>query len=124
MRGTRREIPDPLAAERARPPRSTGTRASARARARLELTQALLAARHRHVAPLIPAMTTPGDVRFENGVLPARWAAGEKSLLLLANLSDAAKLGPAELAWGDPIWGGMPPATLPPWSVYAAIGSA
>ncbi len=37
--------------------------------ARLELTQALLAARHRHVAPLIPAMTVPGDVRFDRCVL-------------------------------------------------------
>ena len=119
------EIPDPLSGEtrdaatldwdaRKEPPHAH----------RLKLTQALLAVRHRHVAPLIPAMTTPGDVRFESGVLRVRWAAGEKSLLLLANLTDAAKLGPADLAWGDPIWGGSPPPTLPPWSVHAAIGGS
>jgi maltooligosyltrehalose trehalohydrolase len=90
---------------------------------RLALTKALLAARHRFVAPLLPAMTTPGEVSFDSGLLTARWAAGEKSLTLLANLSDAAKAKPAG-AWGEPIWGDDPPAGLPPWSVYAAIGGA
>ena len=71
-------------------------------------TRALLAARHRFVAPLIPAMTSPGEVSFSSGLLTARWAAGEKTLLLLANLSDAAKAKPA-LAWGTPIWGDTPP---------------
>jgi len=69
---------------------------------------------------LIPAMTTPGEVRFDAGLLTARWAAGAKMLTLLANLSDAGKAKPA-MAWGEPIWGGTPPNELPPWSVYAAI---
>jgi maltooligosyltrehalose trehalohydrolase len=119
------EIPDPLAPD---------TRAAAtldwRARnapahaARLKLTQALLAARRRHVAPLIPAMTAPGEVRFDNGLLFAQWPANDKSLLLLANLSSAAIAKPAGLEWGTCIWGGDPPNDLPPWSVYATIGGA
>jgi len=119
------EIPDPLLPE---------TRASATLdwqaltqpeyAARLDLVRAVLAARQRHVAPLIPAMTTPGDVRFENDVLCASWAAGGKSLLLLANLSEADKLRPGNLARGEPIWGGAAPPTLPPWTVHAAIGGS
>ena len=89
---------------------------------RLALTRALLAARHRFVAPLIPAMTSPGEVSFSSGLITARWAAGEKTLLLLANLTDATKAKPS-LAWGTPIWSDTPPATLPPWSVFAAINS-
>ena len=66
-------------------------------------------------------MVTPGEVRLESGLLTARWAAGAKSLKLLANLSDDAKSNPAT-RWGTAIWGDTPPQALPPWSVYAAIG--
>ncbi len=118
------EIPDPLAQET----RDAATldwqaREEPAHAERLALTKALLAARHHFVAPLIPAMTTAGEVTFESGVLTARWAAGNKTLLLLSNLSDAGKPKPA-LAWGKPIWGDTPPPELPPWSVYAAIGDA
>ena len=68
-------------------------------------------------------MTTPGEVSFDSGRLVARWASGGKTLMLLANLCDAGKAKPA-LSWGAPIWGDAPPETLPPWSVYAAIGGA
>ena len=78
---------------------------------RLAFTRALLAARKKWVAPLIPAMVTPGDVRLESGLLSARWRAGAKSLLLLANLSDAAKPKP-ETPWGQPVWGDDPPGEL------------
>jgi maltooligosyltrehalose trehalohydrolase len=116
------EIPDPVSQEtreaavldwdaRSRPPNA----------ARLALTRALLAARKTFVATLIPAMVTPGEVRLESGLLTAHWAAGAKSLMLLANLSDDAKSNPAT-RWGTPIWGDTPPQALPPWSVYAAIG--
>jgi maltooligosyltrehalose trehalohydrolase len=117
------EIPDPLTQET----RDSAVldwdarKAPAHAK-RLALTRALLAARHRFVAPLIPAMTTPGEVRCESGLLTARWAAAEKTLLLLANLTDAGKAKPA-LSWGTPIWGDEPPPALPPWSVYASIGA-
>jgi maltooligosyltrehalose trehalohydrolase len=118
------EIPDPLAAAtRDSAVLGWGARKDPAHANRLALTRALLAARHRFVAPVIPAMTTPADVHFESGLLTARWDAGGKTLLLLANLSDAAKAKPAQ-AWGAPIWGDVPPDTLPPWSVYASIGSA
>lgn len=119
------EIPDPLARAtrdlavldweaRGRPPHE----------ARLQLTRALLAARHTHVAPLLATMTGPGTVTFTDGLLRARWAAGGKALLLLANLSDRPRPKPAGLAWGAPIWGDQPPSELPPWTVYAATGGA
>ena len=117
------EIPDPLVAET----RDSAVldwdarKAPAHAK-RLALTRALLAARHRFIAPLIPAMTTPGEVHVDSGLLTARWAAGDTSLLLLANLSNTARAKPAR-SWGAPIWGGEPPPELPTWSVYAAIGA-
>jgi maltooligosyltrehalose trehalohydrolase len=119
------EIPDPLSEET----RDAATLDWAALKQpphtrRLALTQTLLSKRHRHVAPLIPAMNTPGVVHFESGVLCARWAASRKSLLLLANLTDAARPRPADLVWGNPIWGETPLALLPPWSVYAAIGGS
>jgi len=72
----------------------------------------------------LAAMTEPGVVAFDHGILHGRWNSGPAALLLLANLSAAAQARPNDLSWGDPIWGGTPPATLPPWSVYAAIGAA
>ena len=117
------EIPDPLSAEtRASAVLDWNARTRPEHATRLALTRSLLAARHQWIAPLIPAMVTPGDVRLESGVLTARWAAGAKTLMLLANLSDAAKPKPAA-SWGAPIWGGEPPQPLPPWSVYVAISS-
>jgi maltooligosyltrehalose trehalohydrolase len=118
------EIPDPLAAEtRASAVLDWDARKRPEHAARLALTRSLLAARRRFVAPLIPAMTAPGEVRFDTGLLTARWAAGEETLMLLANLSDGRKAKPAS-SWGQPIWGGAPPKELPPWSVYAAVATA
>jgi len=117
------EIPDPLSAEtRGSAVLNWDARGQPAHAKRLALTRSLLGARHRFVAPLIPAMTAPGEVRFDTGLLTARWAAGEKTLMLLANLSDGRKAKPAA-SWGEPIWGGKPPNELPPWSVYAAISS-
>ena len=115
------EIPDPLAAEtRGSAVLDWDVRGQPAHAKRLALTRSLLVVRQRVVVPLIPAMTTPGEVHFDSGLLTARWAAGEKTLILLANLSDAGKAKPAA-SWGEPIWGGAPPSELPPWSVYAAI---
>jgi maltooligosyltrehalose trehalohydrolase len=118
------EIPDPLSPDtRALAVLDWDARDKPEHAKRLALTRALLAARRRFVAPLLPAMTTPGKVAFDGGLLSARWSAGAKMLLLLANLSDAGTPKP-ELAWGEPVWGGEPPPQLPPWSVYVAIGGA
>lgn len=91
---------------------------------RLALTRSLLLTRKRWIAPLLPSMTDAGDVTFRSGLLTARWSAGGKHLLLMANLSDIDNTRPSDGAWGTPIWGEPPPERLPPWSVYAAIGGA
>jgi maltooligosyltrehalose trehalohydrolase len=118
------DIPDPLAAE---------TRAAAvldwcalsepATARRLALTRELLALRHRHIAPLLQDMKTPGSVTFDRGVLHARWSAGARELMLLANLSDERRPNPAA-SWGQPIWGDAPARDLLPCTVYAALGEA
>jgi hypothetical protein len=90
--------------------------------ARLALTRKLLAVRKRAVVPLLRKMTGEGAVNFESGLLNVRWPAADKTLYLLANLSNAAAPRGPGLDWGEPIWGGALPRELPPWSVYAAIG--
>jgi malto-oligosyltrehalose trehalohydrolase len=117
------DIPDPLSAEtRAAAVLDWDAREQPPHAARLALTRSLLAARKRWIAPLLPSMTGAGEVTLQAGVLNARWPAGQKTLLLLANLSDSAKPKPKNLAWGAPVWGESPPDELPPWLVYAAIG--
>jgi len=91
---------------------------------RLALTRSLLAARKRWIVPLLPAMASAGDVSFKSGILTARWPAGEKHLLLMANLSDTSNGRPQDFGWGESIWGPRPPDEMPSWSVYAAIGGA
>ena len=115
------DIPDPL---------SAGTRASAvldwnatsrpTHAERLALTRALLAVRKRAVTPLLTSMHGGAEASFKNNILLARWPAGAGTLQLLANLAGAPVQRPG-LDWGDAIWGGHPPPTLPPWSVYAAV---
>jgi hypothetical protein len=90
--------------------------------ARLDLIRKLLAARRDFVAALLPGMTGPGEAGFDAGLLRARWPAGGKTLMLLANLSDAAMPAPKDIGWGQPIWGDRPPGELPAWAVFAAIG--
>ncbi len=117
------DIPDPLSAD---------TRASAvldwnvttnrpQHVERLALTRALLAVRKRAVMPLLTSMRGGAEASFKNNVLLARWPAGAGTLQLLANLAGTLTRRPA-LDWGDAIWGGHLPTTLPPWSVYAAVG--
>jgi 1,4-alpha-glucan branching enzyme len=118
------EIPDPLVRDTFESARiDWDARNKPEHAKRLALTQALLAVRKKSIAPLLPSMTGAGGVRFAHGLLTARWPAGEKNLLLLANMSDEATRQPQDIKWGKPIWGGVPPRDLPPWSVYAAIES-
>jgi maltooligosyltrehalose trehalohydrolase len=119
------EIPDPLAAEtRASAVLDWSARDKPEHADRLKLTRALLAARKQRIAPLLPAMIGQGQARFESGLLIASWRADDKTLLLLANLSEMPQAKPIDVAWAEPIWGGEPPTTLPPWSVYAAFGGS
>jgi maltooligosyltrehalose trehalohydrolase len=115
-------IPDPLA-------QSTRDAAvldwDARSRAphakRLALTRALLKARRNFVMPLARTMTGDNDANFEQGVITAVWRTFDTALYLIANLSDSERPSPAS-NWSRTVWGDSPPATLPPWSVYAGIG--
>ena len=116
------DIPDPLSAD---------TRASAvldwnatsrpMHAERLALTRALVAVRKRAITPLLTSMHGDAEASFNNNVLVARWPAGSGTLQLLANLAGTPAQRPV-LDWGDAIWGGHLPQTLPPWSVYAAVG--
>jgi maltooligosyltrehalose trehalohydrolase len=115
------DIPDPLSAKTcAAASLDWGARARPAHAKRLALTRSLLAARKRWIVPLLPTMIEEALVFFNSGVLSARWPAGKRNLLLLANLSDGAKACPDE-SWGEPVWGEKPSRELPPWSVYAAI---
>jgi malto-oligosyltrehalose trehalohydrolase len=118
------EIPDPLAKEtRDAAVLGWDARTKPAHAKRLELTRSLLAARKKWITPLLPSMTGAGDVTFGSGLLVARWPAADKMLMLLANLSDKPARQPPNSVWRNPVWGERPTEDLPPWSVYAAIGS-
>ena len=118
------DIPDPLA-QSTRDAAVLDWHAPQRAphAERLALTRALLASRRDFVVPLAKQMIGDSEAEFRDGILRASWRAGEQSLQLVANLSDAPRPCPA-LNWRTQIWGGAPPATLRPWSVHAGIGGA
>jgi malto-oligosyltrehalose trehalohydrolase len=92
-------------------------------RARLDLVRGLLAARMTFIVPRLPQLQAgSGRADFADGVLSARWTFGlGETLSLLANLGGEARPRPDAFNAGKPIWGGTPPAQLPPWSVYAAV---
>ncbi len=118
------DIPDPLAKETRDLAALDWSALSKPEHARrLEFTRSLLMQRREHIVPLLPAMTTRGHAIMKGGLLSAQWPAGGRALLMLANLSDAPQPRPANLVWGEPVWGDNPPADMPPWSVYAAIGA-
>jgi len=115
-------IPDPIAKEtRDSAVLDWEARNAPQHAAHLALTRKLIAARKQWVIPLLPLMQGKGEVSLNGGILQARWPAGGKALLILANLSDDARARPSPLAWGHCIWGEAPTRDLPPWSVYAAI---
>lgn len=91
---------------------------------RLALVQRLLAVRRERVMPLLPRLrTATGEAKHDEGVLSSVWRTeGRDSLAIVANLSDREKSSPISWSTDVAIWGGPPPSTLPPWSVYAAIG--
>jgi maltooligosyltrehalose trehalohydrolase len=118
------EIPDPLAKEtRDAAVLDWDARTKPAHAKRLELTRSLLAARKKWITPLLPSMTGAGEVTFDSGLLVARWPAADKVLTLLANLSDKPARQLPNSVWRNAVWGDRPTEDLPPWSVYAAIGS-
>jgi maltooligosyltrehalose trehalohydrolase len=115
------EIPDPLSQEtrKAAVLDWTELREPAVA-ARLALTRELLTVRRRQIMPLLPAMTNVGQATFDNDVLCACWRAAAKNLMLVANLSDERRPNPVS-PLGEPLWGGVLPRELSPWTVYAGL---
>ncbi|MDR3469081.1 MAG: malto-oligosyltrehalose trehalohydrolase [Xanthobacteraceae bacterium] len=89
---------------------------------RLTLVRGLLRVRQRDLVPLMTevAFAAPtANSSPDTPVVTARYRLGQDRMLaLLANLSDAPQPRPQDDDGAStPIWGGAPPATLPPWSV-------
>jgi maltooligosyltrehalose trehalohydrolase len=116
--GNADEIPDPLAEETFRSAVLDWTaREKPAHKRRLALVTELLATRRAQIVPRLARGVKPGEGSFKGPVLIARWPAEGGMLELLANLSTASAPRPHAPA-GTPIWGGPPPADLPPWGVY------
>jgi len=119
------EVPDPLAEATFRSAmldwedaaRETG-------HARLALVRDLVAARRASIVPLLAELAAdPHATRCDGRCLALAWTHSSGRLLLLANLCDASAPCPADWVHGEPIWGGTPPAILPPWSVFWSLGA-
>jgi malto-oligosyltrehalose trehalohydrolase len=86
---------------------------------RRDLVRRLLQTRRQEIIPLTAALKTWSGWAFHEGrLLRAEWHLDGVTLSLTANLSDDAASAP--LSRGHPIWGGLQPEHLPPWSVYWA----
>jgi maltooligosyltrehalose trehalohydrolase len=118
-------VPDPLSEATFRSATlDWAQRATAAGQRRLALVRELLAIRQREIAPHLARLKF-GAARSAGPVLTANWPLGEgRSLILLANLSDAASDRPRPFQSGRPIWGGEPEGgKLLPWSVFWSIGA-
>jgi malto-oligosyltrehalose trehalohydrolase len=117
-------IPDPLAEDTF--PRAVldwDARSTPAGRKRLGLVRDLLTIRQREVTPHL-ATSRFGAAQDDNRVLRANWPLGDgRSLILLANLSDAAAKRPLRFRTGRPIWGEEPATTLSAWAVFWSIGA-
>src|SRR5262249_387793 len=101
-----------------------GARASPAGQRRLGLVRDLLTLRQREIMPYLAAARFEAAQHHER-MLQARWSLGDgRTLLLLANPSDAATHRPEGLQPGRPIWGGKPASTLQPWAVFWSIGAS
>jgi maltooligosyltrehalose trehalohydrolase len=83
----------------------------------------LLSVRRRQIVPRL-AGAKFATARCDDDVLAADWSLADNRVLrLLANLSDRDAKPPGKFRPLPPIWGGAPPAMLPPWSVFWSIGA-
>jgi malto-oligosyltrehalose trehalohydrolase len=118
------EVPDPLAEDTFLGAKLDWDAATSGAgKERLERVRNLLALRRREIAPRLK------EAHFDwaeetNGIVRARWKMGRERLHLLANLTARAAAAPSDLPQVRTIFGGEPPAELPPWSIYWSIGHA
>jgi malto-oligosyltrehalose trehalohydrolase len=91
-------------------------------RERMALVKALLQTRRQAITPHLDGIRF-GAAQFREAILEAHWLfADGQRLSLLANLSEREQARPQTSQAGRAIWGGAPPAVLPPWSVYWSIG--
>jgi maltooligosyltrehalose trehalohydrolase len=89
---------------------------------RLALVRDLLITRRREIVPHLRGAAF-GCAQCDGAVLSANWRIGQdKTLVLMANLSEAASERPPGVRTGRPIWGGDPAVQLPPWAVFWSIG--
>jgi maltooligosyltrehalose trehalohydrolase len=118
------DIPDPLAEETFRAAvLDWDARSSPSGRERLALVSGLLAVRRSEIAPHL-SKARFGSAQCDDGALAAEWRLGEnRSLTLLANLSDRGAEVPARVRRGRPIWGGEPTGKIAPWAVFWSIGA-
>jgi maltooligosyltrehalose trehalohydrolase len=92
-------------------------------RKRLALVRGLLMARRREIVPRLAGAKFAG-ARCDESVVTADWSLAEGEMLrLLANLSDGHVAAPRNFGPLRPIWGEVPAAMLPPWSVFWSIGA-
>jgi maltooligosyltrehalose trehalohydrolase len=118
------EVPDPLADATFRAAvLDWDARATPSGRKRLALVRELLTVRRREIVPRL-AGAKFATARCDDDVLTADWWLADSQVLrLLANLSDRNPKPPGNFRPLRPIWGGAPPAKLPPWSVFWSIGA-
>src|SRR5262245_45845268 len=117
------DIPDPLAEKTFLSAKlDWDRRATPAGRDRLILVQRLLRIRRERIVPHLER-TRFGSACFDAGWISAHWLLGNgERLSCLANLSPQGQSRGDRVESGRPIWGGTPPAVLPPYSVYWAIG--
>jgi len=84
---------------------------------RRDLVRRLLACRHGEIVPLLASLKTwSASATHEGRLLRAEWHLDSVTLHLIANLSNERMRAPLKRGW--PIWGGLQPEDVPPWSVY------
>ncbi len=97
-------------------------RTTSKGHKRLALVRDLLRTRRREIVPQL-AGAKFAAAQCEQHVLTANWVLVHgKMLRMLANLADDGAELPHNFRPLRPIWGGEPPARLPPWSVFWSIG--
>jgi maltooligosyltrehalose trehalohydrolase len=98
-------------------------RATPSGRKRLALVRELLTVRRREIVPRL-AGAKFSTTRCDDDVLTVDWSLADSQVLrLLANLSERDAELPRNFRALRPIWGGAPPAMLPPWSVFWSTGA-
>ncbi len=118
---TRDRIPDPLADSTFQ---SAKLDWDAMDEGLLSLYRDLIATRREHVVPLLPAITRGGSARsLGQGAVELRWQAGDRTLVLAANLSDQGvdmPASPGRVLWSE----GDTGSRLGAWSVRCTLENA